>query len=197
MHYITGEITETNKEYVVIETLNKEGIKVHILSVNRYEKGSIHKFYIYKDLRIENNSIIEKIFGFKDQNHLSFFKFLLQIKGIGIQSARKIMNYSLSSLIQYILKEDEYQLKNIPELEKYLNEILKLSKKPKYKKILLNISLNKDIDSEKKLEIFQILQNLGISEEKIHKFMPEINNLKNKEIGEIVKEIFSKIYNEK
>ncbi|MEN6618534.1 MAG: Holliday junction branch migration protein RuvA [Rikenellaceae bacterium] len=109
--YIKGSITELNPTEVVVET-NNIGYKI-LISLQTYSKlksGSDVKLFIYHHLRED----IELLFGFFDKEERFIFCLLLEVSGIGPNTARMMLSSMSSEEIRNaIISGDINKLKSI------------------------------------------------------------------------------------
>ncbi len=109
--YIKGTITELGPTEVVLETSNI-GYKV-LISLQTYSKlqmGSEAKLFIYHHLRED----IELLFGFSDKEERYIFCLLIEVSGIGPNTARMMLSSMSSDEIRNaIISGDINKLKSI------------------------------------------------------------------------------------
>ncbi len=109
--YIKGTITELGPTEVVLETGNI-GYKI-LISLQTYstlKAGSESKLFIYHHLRED----IELLFGFSDKEERFIFCLLIEVSGIGPNTARMMLSSMSSDEIRNaIISGDINKLKSI------------------------------------------------------------------------------------
>lgn len=109
--YIKGEVIEIGPTEVVIDTLNF-GFKLQISlqTYSRLQAGSKAKLYIHHHLRED----IELMYGFYDKEERSIFQHLIEVSGIGPNTARMMLSSMTSEEIRNaIISGDINRLKSI------------------------------------------------------------------------------------
>ena len=109
--FIKGEVVEIGPTEVVIDTLNF-GFKLQISlqTYSRLQAGSKAKLYIHHHLRED----IELIYGFYDKEERSIFQHLIEVSGIGPNTARMMLSSMTSEEIRNaIITGDINRLKSI------------------------------------------------------------------------------------
>ncbi|MDO9557532.1 MAG: Holliday junction branch migration protein RuvA [Coriobacteriia bacterium] len=109
--YIKGELTELTPTEVVLEN-NQIGYKI-LISLQTYSKlkmAESTKLFIYHHLREDN----EQLYGFYDKDERSLFSNLIEVSGIGPNSARMMLSSLSSDEIRgAIISGDVNKLKSI------------------------------------------------------------------------------------
>jgi Holliday junction DNA helicase RuvA len=109
--YIKGELTELTPTEVVLEN-NQIGYKI-LISLQTYSKlkmAESTKLFIYHHLREDN----EQLYGFYDKDERSLFSNLIEVSGIGPNSARMMLSSLSSDEIRgAIISGDLNKLKSI------------------------------------------------------------------------------------
>jgi Holliday junction DNA helicase RuvA len=109
--YIKGELTELTPTEVVLEN-NQIGYKI-LISLQTYSKlkmAESTKLFIYHHLREDN----EQLYGFYDKDERSLFTNLIEVSGIGPNSARMMLSSLSSDEIRgAIISGDVNKLKSI------------------------------------------------------------------------------------
>ncbi len=109
--YIIGKTTELNPAEVVLET-NKIGYKI-LISLQTYSKLKPDcevKLYLYHHLREDT----ELLFGFSDKEERFIFCLLIEVSGIGPNTARMMLSSMSSDEIRNaIISGDLNKLKSI------------------------------------------------------------------------------------
>ena len=95
--FIKGEVVEIGPTEVVIDTLNF-GFKLQISlqTYSRLQAGSKAKLYIHHHLRED----IELMYGFYDKEERSIFQHLIEVSGIGPNTARMMLSSMTSEEIR-------------------------------------------------------------------------------------------------
>ena len=109
--FIKGEVVEIGPTEVVIDTLNF-GFKLQISlqTYSRLQAGSKAKLYIHHHLRED----IELMYGFYDKEERSIFQHLIEVSGIGPNTARMMLSSMTSEEIRNaIITGDINRLKSI------------------------------------------------------------------------------------
>ncbi len=109
--FIKGEVVEIGPTEVVIDTLNF-GFKLQISlqTYSRLQAGSKTKLYIHHHLRED----IELMYGFFDKEERSIFQHLIEVSGIGPNTARMMLSSMTSDEIRNaIITGDINRLKSI------------------------------------------------------------------------------------
>lgn len=109
--FIKGEVVEIGPTEVVIDTLNF-GFKLQISlqTYSRLQAGSKAKLYIHHHLRED----IELMYGFFDKEERSIFQHLIEVSGIGPNTARMMLSSMTSDEIRNaIITGDINRLKSI------------------------------------------------------------------------------------
>ena len=109
--FIKGEVVEIGPTEVVIDTLNF-GFKLQISlqTYSRLQAGSKAKLYIHHHLRED----IELMYGFYDKEERSIFQHLIEVSGIGPNTARMMLSSMTSDEIRNaIISGDINRLKSI------------------------------------------------------------------------------------
>ncbi len=109
--FIKGEVVEIGPTEVVIDTLNF-GFKLQISlqTYSRLQAGSKAKLYIHHHLRED----IELMYGFYDKEERSIFQHLIEVSGIGPNTARMMLSSMTSEEIRNaIISGDINRLKSI------------------------------------------------------------------------------------
>jgi Holliday junction DNA helicase RuvA len=109
--FIKGEVVEIGPTEVVIDTLNF-GFKLQISlqTYSRLQAGSKAKLYIHHHLRED----IELMYGFYDKEERSIFQHLIEVSGIGPNTARMMLSSMTSDEIRNaIITGDINRLKSI------------------------------------------------------------------------------------
>ena len=109
--FIKGEVIEIGPTEVVIDTLNF-GFKLQISlqTYSRLQAGSKAKLYIHHHLRED----IELMYGFYDKEERSIFQHLIEVSGIGPNTARMMLSSMTSDEIRNaIITGDINRLKSI------------------------------------------------------------------------------------
>lgn len=109
--YISGKIAELTPTEIVLDN-NGIGYKV-LISLYTYSaliQGEDFKIYIYHHLREDN----ELLFGFKDREERSIFCNLIEVSGIGPNTARMMLSsMSPEEIRDAIIAGDVNKLKSI------------------------------------------------------------------------------------
>lgn len=103
--YISGILTELNPSYAVVENAGGIGWLINI-SLNTYsaiEKQEKVKLYVHHVVRED----AQQLFGFADRQEREVFRMLIDVSGIGPNTARVILSsLSPAELQSAILNED-------------------------------------------------------------------------------------------
>ncbi len=159
IYYLKGEITQKEKEFIVIDVAGV-GYKVLVSSeLKKSLKGKITIFCF-----VQKTDKEDRIYGFKTKENLELFESLLKISGIGPKTALRIASFaSIEELKEGIEKEDK----------KVLNKIFSIGEK-KGQQVIFELS-RKFLKDDKEDEVTAILKNLGFDKEEIKKALLKVS----------------------
>ncbi len=109
--YLSGVFTHKNPAFVIVEC-NGVGYQVHISlytysKLQNLEKGKIHTYMVVR----EDAHIL---YGFADETEKNMFVLLLNVQGVGPNTARMILsNMQVSELEQAVLAENDTLIQRI------------------------------------------------------------------------------------
>ena len=87
--YIKGEVVEIGPTEVVVDTVTfGYKLQISLQTYSRLQAGSKAKLYIHHHLRED----IELMYGFFDKEERSIFQHLIEVSGIGPNTARMMLS---------------------------------------------------------------------------------------------------------
>jgi Holliday junction DNA helicase RuvA len=109
--YIKGEVVEIGPTEVVLDTLSiGYKLQISLQTYSRIKAGEIVKLFIHHHLRED----IELFYGFFDKDERSIFQHLIEVSGIGPNTARMMLSSMTSDEIRNaIITEDINRLRGI------------------------------------------------------------------------------------
>lgn len=172
--YITGEITEIDSSYIVIEN-NGIGYLINCANPYSYNIGVKTKIYLYQQVKEDELSL----FGFKTIEEKQLFLKLISVKGIGARTALPMLATGTpSGIIDAIERENILYLKKFPKIGDKIARQIILDLKGKLVAKEENIVYND--------ELIETLQALGYKNNVIKKILPKVDT--NKSLEEQVKD---------
>ncbi len=109
--YIKGEVVEIGPTEVVVDTVTfGYKLQISLQTYSRLQAGSKAKLYIHHHLRED----IELMYGFFDKEERSIFQHLIEVSGIGPNTARMMLSSMTTEEIRNaIITGDINKLKSI------------------------------------------------------------------------------------
>ena len=163
--YIKGIITETNKNYVVIES-NDIGYLVYVANPYSFELNKEVTIYLYNHIREEEFSL----YGFKTIEEKDLFLKLLNVKGIGPKMALPMLaTGTISGIIDAIDRENILYLTKFPKIGEKLARQIILDLKGKLTTI-------KSTSGDSQDDLVNVLESLGYKLIDIKKVLPQVDD---------------------
>lgn len=134
INYIVGKLIEKNPAYLVVETNDGIGYYIHI-SVNTFSaiknENPIKVFthYVIKD-------DAQLLYGFATEDERQFFRLLISVNGVGVNTARLILSsLTASELTKAIVHEELSIFKGVKGVGPKIAQRIIIELKDKVKKI--------------------------------------------------------------
>lgn len=168
---LTGNIEEKFLDSAILN-VSGVGYEVYlgIKNLAEFNQGDTVSFYTYLSV---SKDMEFKLYGFKTESDLRFFKLLRTVNGVGPKSAFSIISFNdTKSLSMAISNADKAYFKNIPGVgpKLALKIIVDLQEKVgKQKEIELNAVLS---DEDK--DILQALSSMGYDSKKASKLLQDL-----------------------
>ena len=174
--YIKGIVTETEANYIVIET-GGVGYFIFVPNPFAFTLNEEAKVYVYNHIREDENSL----YGFKTKEEKELFLKLLNVKGVGPKLVMLMLaTGSVNGIIDAIDRENILYLKKFPKVgDKVARQII-LDLKGKL------AQSTTDIMTGGFEELVSVLEGLGYKTNDIKKILPNMDS--NKEIESQVKD---------
>ena len=174
--YIKGIVTETEANYIVIET-GGVGYFIFVPNPFAFTVNEEAKVYVYNHIREDENSL----YGFKTKEEKELFLKLLNVKGVGPKLVMPMLaTGSVNGIIDAIDRENILYLKKFPKVgDKVARQII-LDLKGKL------AQSTTDIMTGGFEELVSVLEGLGYKTNDIKKILPNMDS--NKEIESQVKD---------
>ena len=174
--YIKGIVTETEANYIVIET-GGVGYFIFVPNPFAFTLNEEAKVYVYNHIREDENSL----YGFKTKEEKELFLKLLNVKGVGPKLVMPMLaTGSVNGIIDAIDRENILYLKKFPKVgDKVARQII-LDLKGKL------AQSTTDIMTGGFEELVSVLEGLGYKTNDIKKILPNMDS--NKEIESQVKD---------
>lgn len=197
MYSIRGKLNYKNGEYCIIECSNGIGYKCLITERTYMGLPEIgEECFLYTEMSIKDEFIL--LYGFKDEEELKCYKYLIKANGIGGKLALSILSkYTPAEIYGLIQAGDEKTLSKVQGLglSKATNMIVYL--KPLIIKEMgampepeIEVKKSKKSNKNKK-EAIEILMSVGLSKEDAADRVNEVDYTLSTE--EIVKEVLKNI----
>ena len=174
--YIKGIVTETEANYIVVET-GGVGYFIFVPNPFAFTLNVETKVYVYNHIREDENSL----YGFKTKEEKELFLKLLNVKGVGPKLVMPMLaTGSVNGIIDAIARENILYLKKFPKVgDKVARQII-LDLKGKLAQSTTEIMTG---GFE---ELISVLEGLGYKTNDIKKILPNMDS--NKEIESQVKD---------
>lgn len=174
--YIKGIVTETEANYIVVET-GGVGYFIFVPNPFAFTLNEETKVYVYNHIREDENSL----YGFKTKEEKELFLKLLNVKGVGPKLVMPMLaTGSVNGIIDAIARENILYLKKFPKVgDKVARQII-LDLKGKLAQSTTEIMTG---GFE---ELISVLEGLGYKTNDIKKILPNMDS--NKEIESQVKD---------
>ena len=174
--YIKGIVTETEANYIVVET-GGVGYFIFVPNPFAFTLNEETKVYVYNHIREDENSL----YGFKTKEEKELFLKLLNVKGVGPKLVMPMLaTGSVNGIIDAIDRENILYLKKFPKVgDKVARQII-LDLKGKL------AQSTTDIMTGGFEELISVLEGLGYKTNDIKKILPNMDS--NKEIESQVKD---------
>lgn len=179
IYYLNGTIKDLGKDSVVLDVGNI-AFQIYVMNSHKFEIEQSILFYIYEYVFNEQTKLI----GFNDLKEKILFSSLLEIKGIGIKNALKILSLGEVEEIIEALNIHDYTFFNS------LNLKITESLFNKYK--IKNKSSNKNTNLIK-----EALTELGFEKRDIDYCFKHMNFDNNKDTSTLIKEALTVLKNER
>ena len=177
--YIKGIVTETEANYIVIET-GGVGYFIFVPNPFAFTLNEEAKVYVYNHIREDENSL----YGFKTKEEKELFLKLLNVKGVGPKLVMPMLaTGSVNGIIDAIDRENILYLKKFPKIGEKLARQIVLDLKGKLEFIGTGIS---DDVVETEQELQEALLALGYKDKEIKKVIGQVDE--NSSIEEQIKE---------
>jgi Holliday junction DNA helicase RuvA len=172
--YIIAKIISINKCSITVEN-NFVGYNILVNNKERFEIGKFRKIFLYKNISINSNKIVEEMFGFENYEQKELFLKLLQISGIGCKTSMQIISHGCELIKQLISNND------IEGLSKLKGISLKVAKS-----LCENIEHSETKSDEGNFaEAFKALLTLGYPQMDVQKALQAINT-KQPDVSDII-----------
>ncbi len=173
MNYIIGKVSYIANSFVILEN-NFIGYKLFVSNTDGFEIDKYKKLFVYKRTQIQNNSLIEELYGFTNFKEKIFFERLLSVSGIGPKTAINILKNNINEVKQLILDNDINKLSELEGINKkvavaLVNEIQVDQKDIDPDYIPAQPSSNRNY----KYEVISALQTLGYKKDIINQTIEE------------------------
>ena len=164
--YIKGKVTELGANYIVIEN-NDIGYLVYVANPYSYEVGQDYKVYLYNNVREDENSL----YGFKNEEELSLFLKLINVKGLGPKMANTFFaTGSVSGIVDAINRENIIYLTKYPKIGEKIARQMILDLKGK-----INLEVAETIEDSNTDDLVAVLESLGYKQLEIKKIIKDID----------------------
>lgn len=169
MNYIIGKLVYLANNFIILEN-NFIGYKIFVANQNGFELEKYKKLFLYKRVQMQNNTLVEELYGFTSFKEKIFFEKLLSVSGIGPKTAMVILRNNLDVIKQLIFNSDVDGLAKLEGVNRKIavalvNEI-SVDEKDIDKSQLTNITSNPNRNY--KYEVICALQTLGYKKEMIN-----------------------------
>lgn len=165
--YMKGQITEIGPNYIVIE-VNNIGYLVYVANPYAYELDKEYKVYLYNNVKEDENSL----YGFKNEEELSLFIKLINVKGLGPKMANTFFaTGSVSGIIDAINRENILYLTKYPKIGEKIAKQMILDLKGKITDIDTGTLEDSSTD-----DLVAVLESLGYKTGEIKKILKDVDN---------------------
>jgi len=162
--YIKGIITETTKNYVVIEN-SDIGYLVYVANPYSFEMGVETTIYLYNHIREEEYSL----YGFKSIEEKDLFIRLLNVKGIGPKMGLPMLaTGTITGIVDAIERENILYLTKFPKIGEKLARQIILDLKGKLTRVEGSLPNSQD-------DLVNVLESLGYKLTDIKKILPQVD----------------------
>ncbi|OGN13568.1 MAG: Holliday junction DNA helicase RuvA [Candidatus Yanofskybacteria bacterium RIFCSPHIGHO2_02_FULL_43_15c] len=147
--FISGTILASSENYVIIDT---GGVGYRVILPERVhgilsKVGTQVKLFIYPNFNPREGSF--ELYGFENQDELSFFSLLLTVSGVGPKSAQSILSaVDLSTLSLAIVKGDYDYLRKLSGIGPKTSQRIILELKNKLLEKNFGAGADRDLTSE-------------------------------------------------
>ncbi len=165
IYSLRGKIIKKEKDFLVID-VNGVGYKVFVSKETQERISGETTLFCYTHITSQD----VRLYGFKEEDNLSFFEALLKLSGVGPKSALHLASIApMEELKKAIEQGDEYVIKKIMKLGKKKGEriIFELSQKKQ-------VMINED-------ESVKALKNLGFENKDIERVLNNLDSNLSKE----------------
>ena len=165
--YMKGQIKEIGPNYIVIE-VNNIGYLVYVANPYTYELNKEYTVYLYNNVKEDENSL----YGFKDEEELSLFIKLINVKGLGPKMANGFFaTGSVSGIIDAINRENVLYLTKFPKIGEKIAKQMILDLKGKIGEVDSGLLPDDSTD-----DLVAVLESLGYKSVEIKKILKDVDN---------------------
>ena len=163
--YILGLVTELGSNYIVLEC-NNIGYLIYVPNPYNYEIGKDYKVYLYNNVKEDENTL----YGFKNNDELSLFLRLINVKGLGPKMASGFFaTGSVTGIVDAINRENYLYLTKFPKVGEKIAKQIILDLKGK-----INIETSEESDDSMD-DLIAVLESLGYKSVEIKKVLKDID----------------------
>jgi Holliday junction DNA helicase RuvA subunit len=186
--YINGIVTSINNEKLKIEN-NGIGYLIEITSANDFSLNKRNRIYVYDYAYVDKlkQNLTNRTIGFGTELQRDFFSRLLQIKGVGINTALRIIRNDLNELLRSINHGDENEIYRNFGINSKIAALL-------IDEFSNNTNKNLNATNTKLKEIYKVLLGLGYKPNEIALALNQLVS-ENKPIDQLVEIAIKKISN--
>ena len=164
--YMKGLVTEYGPNYIVLE-VNNIGYLINVANPYNYEIGKEIKIFLYNNVKEDENSL----YGFKDEEQLSLFLKLINVKGLGPKMANTFFaTGSVSGIVDAINRENILYLTKFPKIGEKIARQMILDLKGK-----INIEISSSEEDSTFDDLVAVLESLGYKTAEIKKIIKDID----------------------
>ena len=165
--YLKGIVTELGSNHIVLE-VNNIGYLIYVANPYSYELNKDYKVYVYNNVKEDENSL----YGFKNEEELSLFLKLINVKGLGPKMASAFFaTGSVSGIIDAINRENILYLTKYPKVGEKIAKQMILDLKGK-----IDIEVADSIADTSTDELVAVLESLGYKQVEIKKVLKDIDS---------------------
>ena len=160
-----GKVTEQGNNYIVLE-VNNIGYLIYVANPFIYELGKETKIYLYNNIKEDENSL----YGFVNDEQLSLFLKLINVKGLGPKMANGFFAMgTVNGIVDAIERENVLYLTKFPKIGEKIAKQMILDLKGK---IDIDITTTEENNTD---DLIAVLESLGYKTAEIKKVIKDID----------------------
>ena len=160
-----GKVTEQGNNYIVLE-VNNIGYLIYVANPFIYELGKETKIYLYNNIKEDENSL----YGFVNDEQLSLFLKLINVKGLGPKMANGFFAMgTVNGIVDAIERENVLYLTKFPKIGEKIAKQMILDLKGK---IDIDITTTEENNTD---DLIAVLESLGYKTVEIKKVIKDID----------------------